>query len=116
MLRTQHGESFLTSTIWRFLNRDGMTAPMVLGGPMNGAAVPAYVKQVLILELELGDIMVVDNLPVHHCAVVRAAIESANAVPLYVPPYNPDFHTIANAFAKLKACLPKVAVRTIDAL
>lgn len=33
-----------------------------------------------------------------------------------LPPYSPDFNPIENAFAKLKALLRKVAVRTKEGL
>ena len=35
-----------------FVALTGMTAPMVLDGPMNGAAFLAYVQQVLVSELK----------------------------------------------------------------
>jgi len=40
-----------------------MTAPMILDGPMHGAAFIAYVEQVLVPTLKPGDIVVMDNLP-----------------------------------------------------
>ena len=42
-----------------------MTAPMVLDGPMNGAAFLAYVQQVLVPELKPDDIVIMDNLSAH---------------------------------------------------
>jgi transposase len=77
---------------------------MVLDGPMNGAAFLAYVEQVLVPTLQPGDVVVMDNLPAHKPAAVRAAIARAGATLLYLPPYSPDFNPIENAFAKLKAC------------
>lgn len=93
-----------------------MTAPMVLDGPMNGAAFLAYVEQVLVPTLRPGEIVVMDNLPAHKPASVRAAIERAGASLRYLPPYSPDFNPIENAFAKLKALLRKAAARTIPEL
>jgi hypothetical protein len=43
-------------------------------------------------------------------------IEAADASLLYPPPYSPDFNSIENGFAKLKALLRKAAERTIDRL
>jgi hypothetical protein len=37
-----------------------MTAPMVLDGPMHGAAFLAYVEQVLVPALSPGDIVVME--------------------------------------------------------
>ena len=93
-----------------------MVAPMVLDGPINGSAFQAYVDQVLVPELEPGDIVVMDNLGSHKGAGIRVAIEAAGASLLYLPPYSPDFNPIENAFAKLKAMLRKAAERTVDGL
>ena len=57
-----------------------------------------------------------DNLSSHKGPNVRALIEKAGAILLYLPPYSPDFNPIENAFAKLKAHVRKHAARTIDAL
>jgi len=110
-----HGH-WKTTTFTGALRLDGLTAPMVLDGPMNGEAFLAYVEQVLAPTLAPGDIVVMDNLPAHRCAGVRPAIEAAGARLRYLPPYSPDFNPIENAFAKLKAILRKVAARTIDDL
>ena len=93
-----------------------MVAPMVLDGPINGAAFQAYVEQVLVPELKRGDTVIIDNLGSHKGAGVRASIEAAGAKLLYLPPHSPDFNPIENAFAKLKALLRKAAERTIDGL
>lgn len=98
------------------LRLSGMTAPMVLDGPINGRWFQAYVDQVLIPELRQGDIVIMDNLGSHKGAGVRAAIEAAGAALLYLPPYSPDFNPIENAFSKLKAHLRKAAERTVDGL
>ena len=105
-----------TTTFVAGLRLTGMTAPMVLDGPMNGAAFLAYVQQVLVPELKPGDIVIMDNLSAHKGCQVRDAIEAAGARLLYLPPYSPDFNPIENAFAKLKALLRKAAERSVEAL
>ncbi len=47
---------------------------------------------------------------------MRALIEKAGAILLYLPPYSPDFNPIENAFAKLKALLRKAAERTSESV
>lgn len=110
-----HGH-WKTTTFAGALRLGGLTAPMVLDGPMNGDAFLAYVEQVLVPTLGQGDIVVMDNLPAHRRAGVREAIEAAGARLRFLPPYSPDFNPIENAFAKLKALLRKVAARTIEDL
>ena len=94
----------------------GLSAPMMLDGPMNGPAFLAYVEQVLVPTLRPGQIVVMDNLPAHKLPGVRAAIQATGARLLLLPPYSPDFNPIENAFAKLKAILRKAAARTAPRL
>jgi len=105
-----------TTTFTAGLRLSGITAPMVLDGPMDGAAFLAYIEQGLVPELTPGDIVIMDNLPAHKVGGVRKAIEGAGASLLYLPPYSPDFNPIEMAFAKLKALLRKAAARTVDEL
>ena len=110
-----HGH-WKTTTFVGALRLSGMTAPMVLDGPMNGPAFLAYVEQVLAPTLAPGETVVMDNLPAHKVGGVRASIEATGARLLLLPPYSPDFNPIELAFAKLKALLRRTAARTIPDL
>ncbi len=110
-----HGH-WKTTTFVGGLRLSGMTAPMVLDGPMTGGWFLAYVEQVLVPTLHPGDIVIMDNLPAHKGAAVREAIERAGASLLLLPPYSPDLNPIENAFSKFKAYLRKAAARTVDEL
>lgn len=110
-----HGH-WKTTTFVAALRLGGLTAPMVLDGPINGLWFQAYVEQVLVPTLSAGDIVVMDNLGSHKGVGVRRAIEAAGATLLYLPPYSPDFNPIEKAFSKLKALLRKAAERTVDGL
>ena len=98
------------------LRVDALTAPMVLDGPMDGAAFRSYVGNFLCPTLQPGDIVIADNLSSHKVAGVRQAIEAAGASFCHLPAYSPDFNPIENLFAKLKALLNKAAPRTLEAL
>lgn len=110
-----HGH-WKTTTFVGALRLDGMTAPMVLDGPMNGPAFLAYVRRVLAPTLRRGETVVMDNLPAHRVLGARTAIEATGASLRLLPPYSPDLNPIENAFAKLKALLRKAAARTIPDL
>lgn len=110
-----HGH-WKTTTFTAGLRLNGLAAPMLLDGPMNGNTFLAYAEQVLAPELRPGDVVVMDNLPAHKISGVREAIEKAGARLLFLPPYSPDFNPIEMAFSKLKALLRKAAARTIDEL
>ena len=110
-----HGH-WKTTTFTAGLRLGGLSAPMLLDGPMDGDAFRAYVTHVLVPELAPGDIVAMDNLPAHKVTGVHATIEQAGATLLYLPPYSPDLNPIEMAFSKLKAALRKAAVRTIHDL
>jgi len=110
-----HGH-WKTTTFIGGLRLSGMTAPMVLDGPMTGGWFLAYVEQILVPTLSPGDIVILDNLAAHKSAAARAAIEIAGARLLFLPPYSPDLNPIENAFSKLKALLRKAAARTVEQL
>jgi transposase len=93
-----------------------ITAPFVLDGAMNGPMFLAYINQCLVPTLTRGDIVVMDNLPVHEVAGVQEAVEAAGSVLRYLPPYSLDLNPIEMAFAKLKVLLRKPAERAIPDL
>jgi transposase len=68
-----------TLTFLAALRRDRLAAPYVIDGPINGASFRAYVEQVLVLTLNRGDVVVMDNLASHKGRAVRMAIRAAGA-------------------------------------
>ena len=110
-----HGH-WKTTMLVAGLRLDGLTAPMVIDGAMNGEVFTAYAETLLAPTLNPGDIVIMDNLPAHKAADARAAIERTGATLMFLPPYSPDFNPIEQVFAKLKALLRKAAARTIDTL
>jgi transposase len=105
-----------TTTFVCALCSEGLLAPLVLDGPINGAAFRAWVEQMLVPALRPGDIVVMDNLGSHKVSGVRSAIEAAGAELRYLPPYSPDLNPIEQVFAKLKALLRRTAARTRESL
>jgi len=110
-----HGH-WKSTTFTAGLRIDGIVAPWLLDGAMDGEAFLVYVQKVLAPTLVPGDTVVMDNLPAHKVAGVREAIAAAGAQLRYLPPYSPDFNPIEMAFAKIKAFLRKLAARTIPGL
>ena len=110
-----HGH-WKTTTFIAGLRREGLSAPLVIDGPMEGATFLAYVQDFLCPTLKPGDVVVADNLSSHKVSGVREAIEAAGATIRYLPPYSPDLNPIEQVFAKLKTLLRKAAKRTIQAL
>lgn len=110
-----HGH-WKTTTFLAALRHDGLTAPAVFDGPINGASFLAWTQQQLVQTLKQGDIVVMDNLSSHKVKGVREAIEAVGATILFLPSYSPDLNPIEQVFSKLKALLRKTAARTVEAL
>lgn len=110
-----HGH-WRTTTFIAGLRQSGVIAPLVLDGPMTGAAFRAYVEQALAPALKPGDVVVMDNLAAHKVAGIAEAIALAGASLLYLPPYSPDLNPIEQLIAQLKALLRNAAARTKEAL
>lgn len=66
--------------------------------------------------LEPGDVIVLDNLPVHKVAGMAALVEARGARLLFLPPYSPDFAPIEQAWSKLKTALRTAMAGTRHAL
>ena len=110
-----HGH-WRTTTFIAGLRQSGVIAPMVLDGPMTGAAFRAYIEQALAPALEPGDVVVMDNLAAHKVAGVSEAIAAVGGSILYLPPYSPDLNPIELAFAKLKRLVRAAGQRTVQGL
>lgn len=103
-----------TMTFLAALRCDGLTAPCVLDGPINGLSFRAYVDQFLIPTLKPGDIVIMDNLGSHKSKTVRDAIKQAGARLWFLPPYSPDLNPIEQTFSKIKHWMRMAQKRTIN--
>ena len=103
-----------TRTFVGALRVDGLTAPGLFDGPINGDTFLAYLDQVLVPTLRPDDIVVMDNVGAHHVDGVRDRIEQTGAQLWYLPPYSPDFNPIELWFAKLKRLLRTARRRSVE--
>ena len=104
-----------TLTFLAALRCNRIEAPCVIDGPINGLSFLAYVEQVLLPTLSVGDIVIMDNLGSHKRQAVRQLIRAAGAKLFFLPPYSPDLNPIEQVFAKLKTLLRKADERTSEA-
>jgi transposase len=100
-------------TLLASITTRGMGAAMVLDGALARESFDAYVEQLLVPTLVPGQVVVLDNLPVHKSARARALIEDTGCSVLFLPAYSPDFNPIELAFAKIKQTLRGRAERTL---
>jgi len=103
-------------TLLASITTAGMGAAMVLNGALARESFDAYVEQLLLPTLVPGQIVVLDNLPVHKSARARALIEGAGCAVLFLPAYSPDFNPIELAFAKIKTALRRAEARSFATL
>lgn len=103
-------------TLLASLTTRGMGAAMSLDGALARESFEAYVEQLLLPTLVPGQIVILDNLPVHKSARARELIEGAGCAVLFLPAYSPDFNPIEQAFAKVKQTLRGAAERTFAGL
>jgi len=105
-----------TTTFVAGLCMDRIDAPMTIDGALDGESFRAYVERFLAPTLSPGDIVVMDNVPLHKVAGVGEAIATRGASVLYLPAYSPDFNPIEKFFSQFKSILQRIAARTADAL
>ena len=114
LVKVSHGH-WTTLTLVAALRHDGIVAPCVFDGPINGRSFLACVREMLIPALRPDDIVVLDNLGSHKGSEVRNAIQEAGARLVFLPPYSPDLNPIEQVFAKTKTLLRKHHPRTVEA-
>lgn len=100
-------------TLLASITTTGMGAAMVLDGALARERFDADGEQLLVPTLVPGQIVVLDNLPVHKSAHARALIEGAGCAVLVLPSSSPDFNPIELAFAKITQTLRGKAERTL---
>jgi transposase len=113
--KVPHGH-WKTTTFICGLRYDGVTAPFVLDGPMDGPHFLAYVEQILAPTLKKGQIVFLDNVSTHKVDGVEEAIAARGACAVFLPAYSPDLNPIEQLFARLKSFLRKMKARTVEQL
>ncbi len=110
-----HGHWKMT-TLVAGLRHNGITAPLVVDGPMNGDVFRAYVQQQLIATLRPGDVVIMDNLASHKVSGIREAIEAVGAKLVYLLVLEPRLQPHRASFRQTKTLLRSAAARTVTEL
>jgi transposase len=110
------GDSGPHYTLLAAVGVQGLQAPWILEGAMDGAAFEVYIEQVLVPTLRPGDIVLMDNLSFHTAPCIRTLIESVGAHLEFLPPYSPDLNPIELCWSKVKTALRTAKARTFEAL
>jgi transposase len=93
-----------------------LLAACCIEGAFDGEAFAAFIEQMVVPQLELGQTVLMDNVPTHQAARVESAIKSAEATLLNLPAYSPDLDPMEPCWSKIKTYLRKAKARTLEAL
>ena len=94
------------------LGLQGMVAALSVEGAVDTDVFDVFVRQVLGPALRPGDIVLLDNLNVHHASCIEQAVQTAQGQVLFLPAYSPDFSPIEPCWSKVKTFLRGAAART----
>jgi len=105
-----------TLTMLSSMRFDGTMVLRYFSGALTGGIFLDYIQGSLVLTLQKGDMVILDNLRCHKVSGVREAIEAASASVVYLSPYSPDFHPIEMLWSKLKTIFRALKIRSFDLL
>ena len=109
-------ESWGTQTLIAALGPSELIALWVIKGAMDGSAFVAYIRDVLIPEIEPGTAVILDNLATHRNKEAEALLRAHGCWVRFLPPYSPDLNPIEMAFSKLKAHLRRIGARSFTGI
>ena len=115
LAKVPHGH-WKTTTLIAALGLSGVRCSTLVDGGINADVFEAFVQQVLVPQLRIGDVVILDNLSSHKRLSTKRLIEAAGAQLVFLPPYSPDLNPIEMIFAKVKQLLRSLACRTAEAL
>ena len=98
------------------MSRHGMRTGLSVPGAIDGDTMLFFVEELLMPTLNRGDIVVMDNNPIHKLDEIEDAIEAAGAWVLFLPTYSPDPNPIELCWAKVKSRLHSLKPRTFPDL
>jgi len=95
---------------------DGVRAALSVPGSVDGETMAFFAAEILAPQLNPGEIVFIDNCPIHKVDEVTEAIESAGASVQFLPTYSPDMNPIENFWSKVKSILRSIKARTLEEL
>jgi transposase len=116
VVESTSGYSGAHYTVVATLGMNGVSAPFMFEGAMNRDTFDLYVDQVLLTELQPGDVLVLDNLSAHKLSDLEDRLAQHGVRVIFLPPYSPDLNPIEKCWSKVKTALRAAKARTFDAL
>lgn len=94
------------------LGLQGIRAPFMIEGAINGEIFECYVRQLLVPCLRPGQEVWMDNVKFHHSVKAIELIEATGARVRHLPTYSPDFNPLEAGISKIKERLRAAKART----
>jgi transposase len=98
------------------MGRKGIRTGLSVPGAIDGETMLFFVEELLVPTLNRGDIVLMDNNPIHKLDEIEDPIEAVGAWVLFLPTYSPDLNPIENCWSKVKAILRSLKPRTLPDL
>jgi transposase len=95
---------------------DGLHAPWVIDGAVNGDIFRCWVRDILCPTLQAGEVVLWDTLAAHKVVGIEELITGRGARLRRLSPYSPDVHPLEQGGAKIKTFLRQAKARTVEAL
>jgi transposase len=92
--------------------RTGLSVP----GAIDGETLVFFIEELLAPTLKRGDLVFMDNCPIHKLEEIEDLIEARGAGVLFLPPYSPDLNPIEHGWSKVKTRLRALKPRTLEAV
>ena len=92
--------------------RTGLSVP----GAIDGETMVFFVEELLAPTLKRGDLVFMDNCPIHNLDESEDLVDACGAGVVFLPAYSPDLNPIEHCWSKVKARLRALKPRTSDDL
>jgi transposase len=92
--------------------RTGLSVP----GTIEGETMVFFIEEMLAPTLKRGDLVLMDNCPIHKVEEIEDIIEACGAGVLFLPSYSPDLNPIEHGWSKVKTRLRALKPRTLEAV
>lgn len=103
-------------SILSLMSLAGVETTMLVEGAVDTICFDVLCQKFLRPCLQVGDIVVLDNLGAHKASQIEAIAKECSAQVIWLPPYSPDFSPIEQRWSKLKTYLRKVKARSKEQL
>lgn len=98
------------------LDRQGIRTGLSVPGAIDGETMVFFVEELLAPTLKRGELVFLDNCPIHKRDEIEDLIDAHGAGVVFLPPYSPDLNPIEHCWSKVKARLRALKPRTPAAL